>query len=96
MCFNPNILDVILLCVVLMYVQSEEIQNRGSNLTCPFSGHVLSLSCIINIINRTRGLSQDTHFFVSDFFPVSPLPNAGHDLLILKVSRSHTTAHHNR
>jgi hypothetical protein len=29
-------------------------------------------------------------------FPVSLWPNAGHDLLILDVYRSHTTTHHNR
>ena len=30
-----------------------------------------------------------------DFF-VALRPNADHDLLILEVSRSHTTAHHSR
>jgi hypothetical protein len=30
------------------------------------------------------------------FFPVALRPNAGHGLLILKVSRSHTTTHHSR
>ena len=28
------------------------------------------------------------------FFAVALRPNAGHDLLILEVSRSHTTTHH--
>ena len=30
------------------------------------------------------------------FFAVALRPNAGHDLLILEVSRSHTTTHHSR
>jgi len=30
------------------------------------------------------------------FFPVALRPNAGHGLLILEVSRSHTTTHHSR
>ena len=30
------------------------------------------------------------------FFPVVMWPNAGHGLLILEVSRSHTTTHHSR
>jgi len=34
-----------------------------------------------------------THFF---FFPVALRPNAGHGLLILEVSRSHTTTYHSR
>ena len=34
--------------------------------------------------------------FNSFFPPVAPRPNAGHGLLILEVSRSHTTTHHNR
>jgi len=30
------------------------------------------------------------------FFPVTLRPNAGHGLLILEVSKSHTTMHHSR
>ena len=30
------------------------------------------------------------------FFPLALRPNAGHGLLILEVSRSHTTTHHSR
>ena len=30
------------------------------------------------------------------FFPVALRPNAGHGLLMLEVSRSHTTTHHSR
>jgi len=33
---------------------------------------------------------------ISFFFPMALRPNAGHDLLIIEVSRSHTTAHHSR
>ena len=32
----------------------------------------------------------------SFFFAVALRPNAGHGLLILEVSRSHTTTHHSR
>jgi len=31
-----------------------------------------------------------------NFFPLALRPNAGHGLLILEVSRSHTTTHHSR
>ena len=30
------------------------------------------------------------------FFAVALRPNAGHGLLILEISRSHTTTHHSR
>jgi len=35
-------------------------------------------------------------FFVCFFFGVVLRPKAGHGLLILEVSRSHTTTHHSR
>ena len=38
-------------------------------------------------------VSMHLHFF---FFAVALRPNAGHDLLILEVSGSHTTTHHSR
>jgi hypothetical protein len=34
--------------------------------------------------------------FLLFFFAVALRPNAGHGLLILEVSRSHTTTHHSR
>ena len=37
-----------------------------------------------------------THKYIHFFFPVALRPNAGHGLLILEVSRSHTTTHHSR
>ena len=36
------------------------------------------------------------YIYIFFFFPVALRPNAGHDLLILEVSRSHTTTHHSR
>jgi hypothetical protein len=33
---------------------------------------------------------------IFDFFFVALRPNAGHGLLILEVSRSHTTTHHSQ
>jgi hypothetical protein len=33
---------------------------------------------------------------LSIFFSVALRPNAGHGLLILEISRSHTTTHHSR
>ena len=39
---------------------------------------------------RVNTLSNSMHFFVA------LRPNAGHDLLILEVSRSHTMTHHSR
>jgi len=45
-----------------------------------------------------RGTSQDWPccIVVEFFFSVALRPNAGHGLLILEVSRSHTTTHHSR
>ena len=34
--------------------------------------------------------------FIITFFPVALRPHAGQGLLILDVSRSHTTTHHSR
>jgi len=43
------------------------------------------------------GEKRDATSDVSLFFsPVALRPNAGHGLLILEVSRSHTTTHHSR
>ena len=50
----------------LMYFQSEGIHNRDSNFTCPFSGHVSSLSCIITTVNRTHGSFQGHTFLKSN------------------------------
>jgi len=36
------------------------------------------------------------HTYLLTFFSVALRPNAGHYLLILEVSRSHTTTHHSR
>ena len=36
------------------------------------------------------------HQALNIFFAVALRPNAGHVLLILEVSRSHTTTHHSR
>ena len=41
-----------------------------------------------NVLNEARA------YYLS--FSVALLPNASHGLLILEVSRSHTTTHHNR
>ena len=44
----------------------------------------------------SRPLMVLLYFIIYIFFPVALRPNAGHDLLILEVSRSHTTMHHSR
>jgi len=56
-----------------------------------------------NIINVSIWKFFRSHYgpgVVSDStrneFPVKLRPNAGHGLLILEVSRSHTTTHHSR
>jgi len=41
-------------------------------------------------------LSTLSVFFFFFLFPVALRPNAGHGLLILEVSRSHTTTYHSR
>jgi hypothetical protein len=37
-----------------------------------------------------------SHIIVQFYFAVALRPNAGHGLLILEVSRSHTMTHHSR
>ena len=45
----------------------------------------------------TDGYSAHQVLVITFFSPpVALRPNAGYDLLILEVSRSHTTTHHNR
>jgi len=39
---------------------------------------------------------EEVFDYLSYFFLVAPRPNAGHGLLILEVSTSHTTTHHSR
>ena len=51
--------------------------------------NILQLCCIV----WTLRACIDTDLFL---FAVALRPNAGHDLLILEVSRSHTTTHHSR
>ena len=43
-----------------------------------------------------RAFKKLINFFFSFSPPVALRPNAGHGLLILEVSRSHTTMHHSR
>jgi len=45
------------------------------------------------LIKIPTTLRQILNYF---FFPVALRPNTGHGLLILEVSRSHTTTHHSR
>jgi hypothetical protein len=58
---------------------------------------MLSISVNLTLVllfETTEKLSQSKY---QDFlFAVALRPNAGHDLLILDVSRSHTTKHHSR
>jgi len=61
----------------------------------PIAQHVMTTEVYLNI---KTGLSVQYRVFprLSFFFPVTVRPNAGHGLLILEVSRSHTTTHHSR
>jgi hypothetical protein len=45
---------------------------------------------------KCRGLWKRTDVTYLDYFFFFFLPNAGHGLLILEVSRSYTTTHHSR
>ena len=44
--------------------------------------------------DTTTKITNKMHFFF--IFAVALRPNAGHGLLILEISRSHTTTHHSR
>ena len=62
--------------------------------------HTVGFEPIISASERmyTHALDRATAGIgrVNRFFFVALRPNAGHDLLILEVSRSHTTTHHSR
>jgi hypothetical protein len=53
------------------------------------SSYLNSLS--VAIVDFTK-----SSFYYVSFFSVALRPNAGHGLLILEVSSSHTTTHHSR
>jgi hypothetical protein len=70
---------------------------------------VLTISILIYVYLKMDGINcNDTYIrssfyktcFINDiciiFFSVALRPNADHSLLILEVSRSHTTTHHSR
>ena len=50
--------------------------------------------CCISLIPFQFNTEHRCMYFF--FFPMALRPNAGHGLLILEVSRSHTTTHHSR
>jgi hypothetical protein len=50
----------------------------------------------LNIKNELTKLNNGHNHYENIFFPMALRPNAGHGLLILEVSRSHTTTHHSR
>ena len=47
-------------------------------------------------LKKVRHVNRRWQEYVFFFFAVALRPNAGHDLLILDVSKSHTTTHHSR
>ena len=49
-----------------------------------------------NVTSCRQKLELCTKLYISIIFPVALRPNAGHGLLILEVSRSHTATHHSR
>jgi len=52
--------------------------------------------CMVAIHNMLEDLSLPFPTYSQFFFAVVLRPNACHGLLILEVSRSHTTMHHSR
>ena len=64
---------------------------RSSNLS-PFCGHQMFIAVFIT----ARPLVTLFFIFLLFIFSVALRPNAGHGLLILEVSRSHTTTQHSR
>jgi len=57
---------------------------------------VVSNSCISVIIKNYTHIHMKVFTRNDRYCPVALRPNAGHGLLILEVSRSHTTTHHSR
>jgi hypothetical protein len=59
---------------------------------------IYSVNNLVKLYARTHALTSGVSFALQllFFFPVALRPNAGHGLLILQVSRSHTTTHYSR
>jgi hypothetical protein len=76
-----------LLCLSVFPYVIQRVENRGilGYKDCSLSGDAQ--------VSSTAG---DRLKATSCIFSVAQLPNAGHILLILDVSRSHTTTHHSR
>ena len=51
---------------------------------------------IINSVTKLHLVGVTFLIIKPTFFSVALRPNAGHGLLILEVSKSHTTTHHSR
>jgi len=78
-----------------LYLTTHNTQNRQTSM--PLAGirtHDLSRRATAYLCLRPRG--HWDRQLVGIFFSVALRPNAGHGLLILEVSRSHTTTHHSR
>jgi len=68
-------------------------------LNCYYCNYIICHICMNckYFVWSTYNYVSETHrlpFFI--YFPVALRPSAGHGLLILEVSRSHTTTHHSR
>ena len=62
-----------------------------------FDWGCMSMWCVVWYVNTCRcGVSPETCWTSYNFFFATLRPNAGHGLLVLDVSRSHTTTHHSR
>ena len=57
---------------------------------------VLSIEPLYSLLNTLKTVTRFMIFLLRVFTPIALRPNAGHVLLILQVSRSHTTTHHSR
>ena len=78
---------------------------RYLHLSTRVTQHQITFSQVTQLITKVYvylSVIKTTHFQIraaikdTFFFAVALRPNAGHGLLILEVSRSHTTTHHSR
>ena len=89
--------------LTIVYGSSEQINLKvrysvNTNITgkqTAISGHPWPERPKCRDMARVRGNATLENFFFF-FFAVALRPNAGLGLLILEVSRSHTTTHHSR
>ena len=95
--------SVLFVCVCVLYDCHRVATQLQLNVSYHIISVLISKAVSVQAIKAYRGSRGITPLILNPvtgrshfFFAVALRPNAGHGLLILEVSRSHTTTHHSR